>query len=380
MKRIFVSFKMVNDYEQVLPEDWDAFLQEDAALDYVRQIVNCFDESALELALRIKDYYSQIGEETELTALTIANDSPSFFKTLFATGYDRVIRLTPSPGENFSPLSIADKILSFIREEQAGFDAFLFGQQRRYEFSVEARYGFGYGDILRNGTKYKGNPDRSPLDNINVFAAFYYRLGKEGIRSAPSAAAQQRMEQEAARHTLRRLNKMLDKGKIPADTLLLLTLPRDSAGNIPIDSTTIEAVRLYQTAPSVPDTLQGKPQSDTLQTPQPTGSNKRKSQPGSTAPTNGTAPATGNGQANNAIPTNTATAGNGTMQQNGEAAGTETSAKSSSPATTGANSAEEIQPSSSPHSLSPGEKAPQPAEPPRSGSDNGMETAVLSAS
>ena len=63
MKRIFVSFKMVNDYEQVLPEDWDAFLQEDAALDYVRQIVNCFDESALELALRIKDYYSQIGEE-----------------------------------------------------------------------------------------------------------------------------------------------------------------------------------------------------------------------------------------------------------------------------------------------------------------------------
>ena len=53
MKRIFVSFKMVNDYEQVLPEDWDAFLQEDAALDYVRQIVNCFDESALELALRI---------------------------------------------------------------------------------------------------------------------------------------------------------------------------------------------------------------------------------------------------------------------------------------------------------------------------------------
>ena len=44
---------MVNDYEQVLPEDWDAFLQEDAALDYVRQIVNCFDESALELALRL---------------------------------------------------------------------------------------------------------------------------------------------------------------------------------------------------------------------------------------------------------------------------------------------------------------------------------------
>ncbi len=61
LKRIFVSFKMVNDYEQVLPEDWDAFLQEDAALDYVRQIVNCFDESALELAPRDKGLLPQIG-------------------------------------------------------------------------------------------------------------------------------------------------------------------------------------------------------------------------------------------------------------------------------------------------------------------------------
>ncbi len=118
MKRIFVSFKMVNDYEQVLPEDWDAFLQEDAALDYVRQIVNCFDESALELALRIKDYYSQIGEETELTALTIANDSPSFLKPYLQrdmTGsfglpplLEKIFRLCPSR-TRFYPLSGKNK-------------------------------------------------------------------------------------------------------------------------------------------------------------------------------------------------------------------------------------------------------------------------------
>ncbi len=142
--------------------------------------------------------------------------------------------------------------------------AFLFGQQRRYEFSIEARYGYGYGDILRNGTKYKDNPDRSPLDNINAFAAFYYRLGKEGIRSTPSVATQRRMEQEAARHTLRRMNKQLTKGETPADTLLLMTLPRDSTGKIPIDSTTIEEVRLYLTAPPILDTLQDEQESDTL--------------------------------------------------------------------------------------------------------------------
>ena len=133
--------------------------------------------------------------------------------------------------------------------------AFLLGPQRRVEFSIEARYGFGYGDILRNPNKYKTNPDRSPLDNINVFAAVYYRLGKGGIRSAASKATQLRMDQQLARSTLRRLNRQLEKGRTPSDTALLNTLPQDSTGRIPIDSTTIETVRLYLTRPAISDTL-----------------------------------------------------------------------------------------------------------------------------
>ena len=133
--------------------------------------------------------------------------------------------------------------------------AFLLGPQRRVEFSIEARYGFGYGDILRNPTKYKGNPDRSPLDNINVFAAVYYRLGKGGIRSAASKATQLRMDQQYARSTIRRINRRLEKGRTPSDTVLLNTLPKDSTGRIPMDSTTIETVRLYLTRPAVTDTL-----------------------------------------------------------------------------------------------------------------------------
>lgn len=133
--------------------------------------------------------------------------------------------------------------------------AFLLGPQRRVEFSIEARYGFGYGDILRNPTKYKGNPDRSPLDNINVFAAVYYRLGKGGIRSAASKATQLRMDQQYARSTIRRINRRLGKGRTPSDTVLLNTLPKDSTGRIPMDSTTIETVRLYLTRPAVTDTL-----------------------------------------------------------------------------------------------------------------------------
>ncbi|MBR5135587.1 MAG: PorT family protein [Rikenellaceae bacterium] len=60
----------------------------------------------------------------------------------------------------------------------------------RNEFSVGARYYFGYGDILRNTNKYVGNttdgpenpfsttPRRSPLDNIYITLGYGYRLGK----------------------------------------------------------------------------------------------------------------------------------------------------------------------------------------------------------
>lgn len=53
----------------------------------------------------------------------------------------------------------------------------LFG---RFEAAFEARYYLGYSDVLRNGTKYTGNPNHSPLDNINLSLAVYYRLGKGG--------------------------------------------------------------------------------------------------------------------------------------------------------------------------------------------------------
>lgn len=64
----------------------------------------------------------------------------------------------------------------------AGFSVF-FG---RFETALEGRYYFGYSDILKNTTKYKGNPLRSPIDNLNFQLAVYYRLGKGGIISAPT--------------------------------------------------------------------------------------------------------------------------------------------------------------------------------------------------
>ena len=86
----------------------------------------------------------------------------------------------------------------------------LFG---RCEVDFEARYYFGYSDILRNGTKYQGNPTHSPLDNINFSIAFYYRLGHEGIRAAMSTQAEQRQQQLNQKRRVRR------KVNLPVDSL-----------------------------------------------------------------------------------------------------------------------------------------------------------------
>ena len=88
---------------------------------------------------------------------------------------------------------------------------------------MEGRYYFGYSDVLRNGTKYQGNPTHSPLDNINISLAFYYRLSKEGIRSAPSRGVAQRMleaeEKRASRRMKRNGNDTLPSMETTTDSL-----------------------------------------------------------------------------------------------------------------------------------------------------------------
>lgn len=74
----------------------------------------------------------------------------------------------------------------------------------RFEFQVEARYYFGYSDILRNRNIYEENPLRSPLDNINVSVGVYYRLGRGGILSPPGKNAAEKIRQREERRAARR--------------------------------------------------------------------------------------------------------------------------------------------------------------------------------
>ena len=58
----------------------------------------------------------------------------------------------------------------------------------RWDITLEARYNFGYSDILRSKIKYEPNLyTQSPLDNLNFSLGIYYRLGKEGLRRPPAS-------------------------------------------------------------------------------------------------------------------------------------------------------------------------------------------------
>ncbi|MDR2404019.1 MAG: hypothetical protein LBD78_08325 [Spirochaetaceae bacterium] len=91
--KIAVCFKAVPDFDQVVDADWDNFSLS-AGLGYVKRIFGCFDESALETALRLRSAWEDSGETTECTAITAAPLPLSLCKTLFAAGFERVLDLS----------------------------------------------------------------------------------------------------------------------------------------------------------------------------------------------------------------------------------------------------------------------------------------------
>lgn len=58
----------------------------------------------------------------------------------------------------------------------------LFG---RLEFCFDARYYYGFSDLLTTRGKYSPNPVRTELDNLFINFGVYVRLGKGGIKAPP---------------------------------------------------------------------------------------------------------------------------------------------------------------------------------------------------
>lgn len=120
--KICVCFKIVPDLDQVLEGDWKDV---DGGLDtsYVKKGYNCFDEAALEMALRLRDSSE---EAVFSTAVTVGGGLSGLLSGLYAVGFDRVVDISLEDRE-FCPELVAGILAEFIETE--GFDLVLTGRQ-----------------------------------------------------------------------------------------------------------------------------------------------------------------------------------------------------------------------------------------------------------
>jgi len=132
--RILACFKVTPDYEALRESEWavgaapstgatggsNATGAADAPLGvdtrYVRRILNCFDESALELALRLSDSLTELGGTADLGALSVgAPDAEPHLKTLLALGFARAARVHTEAALDFAPAVTAALITAYAR-------------------------------------------------------------------------------------------------------------------------------------------------------------------------------------------------------------------------------------------------------------------------
>jgi electron transfer flavoprotein alpha/beta subunit len=119
--RVLACFKATPDFEALRAADWAAAAASGVETAYVRRILNCFDESALELTLRLSEAAAQKGIAVDLDALSIGGRATEpFLKTLLALGYRRASRVAAEAGAagaglDFAPGVVAALIASYAR-------------------------------------------------------------------------------------------------------------------------------------------------------------------------------------------------------------------------------------------------------------------------
>ncbi len=126
---ILVCFKAVPDLQMLIAGDW--VVNKDLHLDVslLRLILNSYDESALEIALRLSESSASLNMAVKLNTLTI--DGPkatSILKYLNALRFNQVVRIDGYAEAHFNPMAIAS-ILSQYISKYAPQDVLLMGRQ-----------------------------------------------------------------------------------------------------------------------------------------------------------------------------------------------------------------------------------------------------------
>ena len=127
--KILVCFKAAPNVEMLLDEDWvlDSKLQIDTS--FVRSDLSSYDESALEMALKLSDASHGRDISLELNALTVdGSGATAILKTLSALQFEKVVRIEPPKDLLFQPTAVASIISQYILH-RVPQDVVLLGRQ-----------------------------------------------------------------------------------------------------------------------------------------------------------------------------------------------------------------------------------------------------------
>lgn len=125
---VLVCFKVVPDLDLLSGSDWlvDANLRIDTG--FVPTMINPYDESALEMALKLSDYAKTLNVPVSLNALTLGDEKANvFIKKLAALRFATTVRIAAGDGLSFLP-EITAYVISRYVQEVYHQDVLLFGR------------------------------------------------------------------------------------------------------------------------------------------------------------------------------------------------------------------------------------------------------------
>ncbi|MGL6197476.1 MAG: electron transfer flavoprotein subunit beta/FixA family protein [Lachnospiraceae bacterium] len=118
MRRILGCFSVVPDLELLSEEDWIADENNLVDTSFVKSTWNVFDESALELMLRLSGQSESLKGSISMDAVTIGEKlSERYLKTLHALGIDQAVRIECQESIQFSPELVSGLLTEYIRHK-----------------------------------------------------------------------------------------------------------------------------------------------------------------------------------------------------------------------------------------------------------------------
>ncbi len=117
--KVLTCFQVIPDLDKLLRSDWVVDSHFSVDTSFVPKIINPYDESAIELVLKLTDQWSAQNQEDfhKLTAFTIGDEhSDRYLKNMYALNYHQTVRVDNQNQIRFNSEAISDLIEKYITE------------------------------------------------------------------------------------------------------------------------------------------------------------------------------------------------------------------------------------------------------------------------